>query len=154
MAKRAKIGDIVQILTSKGIAYAQFTHKHNEYGYLLAVFKGFYKSLPGDFSQIVSMKPQFFVFFPLQSALNQNLVSVVSNVPVAVGNKSFPIFRTCHRSSSGEKVNWAIWDGEKSERLGRKLNEKEKTYSMRGIISAPLLVERIEKGYRPETHDI
>ncbi|YCI01682.1 hypothetical protein M1D34_12170 [Ensifer sp. D2-11] len=154
MAKRAKIGDVIQILTSEGVAYAQFTHKHEEYGHLLAVFEGFHKERPSEFKQIVDVEPQFYAFFPLQSALNQNLVSVVANTPVSIGNQPFPMFRTCHYTRDGAKVNWAVWDGEKSERLGRDLNEREKKYSLRGIISAPLLVERIEQGYRPETHDI
>ena len=36
---RLKIGDIVEIETSKGNVYAQYTHKHKQYGALLRVFK-------------------------------------------------------------------------------------------------------------------
>ncbi|TCA19446.1 hypothetical protein E0H68_03345, partial [Rhizobium leguminosarum bv. viciae] len=34
------------------------------------------------------------------------------------------------------------------------LSDEEKRYPVLGIISAPLLVERIEKSYRAETHDL
>ncbi len=154
MAKRAKIGDVIQFLTSEGMAYAQYTHKHDEYGYLLGVLEGCHEKFLRDFSQIVNAPPQFYAFFPLQTVLNRHLVSVIANTPVAACNKSFPMFRTCDHTKEGKRVNWMIWDGVKFEMLGRDLNEKEKRYSMHEIVSAPLLLERIEKGYRPETHEV
>ena len=36
---RLKIGDIVEIKTGKGLVYAQYTHKHQQYGALLRVFR-------------------------------------------------------------------------------------------------------------------
>ena len=45
MAKKIKIGDLLQILTSSGIAYAQVIHKHQEFGYLISVFTGFMEKL-------------------------------------------------------------------------------------------------------------
>jgi hypothetical protein len=40
MSKRPKIGDIVEIpLPENGTGYAQYTHKHNQYGALLRVFQ-------------------------------------------------------------------------------------------------------------------
>ncbi len=151
MAKRAKIGDVIQILTSSGVAYAQFTHKHQKYGALLSVFDGFHyeRSNKINFSQVVSENPAFNAFFPLQTALNDRLLSVVANVPVADCNKEFPTFRS--NDNSGP---WWIWDGKKETMLERDLTSSEKRYSRGGIISAPLLLERIENGYRPETHDV
>ncbi len=153
MAKRVKFGDIIQILTSEGVAYAQYTHKHEEYGYLLAIFEGFYNKEPKDFSEVVNQTPQFWAFFPLQTAINQGLFSVVGNVAVAEENQNFPLFRKCQYTKEGKRVNWSIWDGKISTRLERELSEEEKRYSMEAIISAPLLVERIQTGYRPEKDD-
>lgn len=154
MAKRAKIGDVIQILTSEGVAYAQFTHKNREFGALLSVFGGFYSSAPDDFSQVVAKSPMFNAFFPLQPVLNEGLLSVASNVPVAGCNKKFPMFRTRVVTPDGQCGPWWIWDGESEELLERELTPAEKLYSHREIISAPLLLERIEQGYRPETHDV
>lgn len=154
MAKRAKIGDVVQILTSGGVAYAQFTHKHSRFGPLLAIFDGFHSVVPDDFSQVVAERPKFSAFFPLQPALNEGLLSVVANVPVAASNKEFPMFRTRVVTPGGQCGPWWVWDGENEEMLERELTSSEKRYSLRGIISAPLLLDRIEKGYRPETHDV
>jgi len=46
-----------------------------------------------------------------------------------------------------------LWDGKASIMLDRPLREEEQSFPVCGIISAPLLVERIEKGYRPEAQD-
>jgi hypothetical protein len=154
MAKRIKIGDIVQVLTSEGVAYAQVTHKHKEYGHLIRIFSGFFAKQPKDFGEMVNQSPQFSAFFPVQHAVNQGLLSVVGNAKVSDANMVFPKFRTAARDKDGNRGPWWIWDGEQSEMLKRDLTEEEKAYPVRGIISAPLLVERIEKGYRPETHDV
>ena len=42
--KRPKIGDIIEIPTRSGFAYAQFTHKHNLYGALLRVYNTIYQT--------------------------------------------------------------------------------------------------------------
>ena len=154
MAKKILIGDVIQILTSRGIAYAQFTHKHQRFGALLSIFEGFYNEALKDFSSIVSGPPTFQTFFPLQPALNEGLFCVVANVAVADRNKPFPTFRSRVIGADGQLGPWWLWDGQKEEMLRRDLTDTEKHYSLRGISSAPLLVERIESGYRPETHSI
>lgn len=151
MAKRIKIGDILQILTSEGVCYAQITHKHPEFGFLIRVFTGFYDKTPNDFEKVTQSLVQFSAFFVAQSAVNQGLLSVVANSPVPAHLADFPVFRS--RSGGPGGSIW-LWDGENSERLERKLTPDEMKYSVRGIISAPLLVERVEKGYRPEVHEI
>lgn len=62
----------------------------------------------------------------------------------------FPTFRSRNGGRGGSI--W-LWDGNASTMLDRPLEEEEQSFPVRGIISAPLLVERIEKGYRPEAHD-
>jgi hypothetical protein len=49
MAKKVKFGDVLQVLTSQGVAYAQVTHKHPEFGFLIRVFPGFYNEQPKNF---------------------------------------------------------------------------------------------------------
>jgi hypothetical protein len=150
MAKRVRIGDIVQILTSGGVAYAQLTHVHGEYGYLLRVFEGTYEKIPKDWSEVVTRPVQFSAFFPLQSAVNQSLLSVVGSCPVPESLAEFPVFRS--RSGGAGGSIW-LWDGISSKMLDRALTDEEYRLPVRGIISAPLLVERIAAGYRPEVND-
>jgi len=147
MAKRIKLGDMLQVLTSEGVAYAQVTHKHPEFGFLIRIFQGFYSQQPKNFSAVVVGEVQFSAFFVAQAAVNQGLVSVVANVEVPEALKSFPIFRA--RSGGAGGSIW-LWDGTKHFRLERKLTADELKYPTDGIISAPLLVERIENGYRAE----
>lgn len=151
MAKKVKLGDVLQILTSQGVAYAQVTHKHPEFGYLIRVFSGFYDAQPEDFSAVVNSSVQFSTFFVVQSAVNQGLLSVVANVPVPEGLQAFPTFRSRNGGPGGSI--W-LWSGSEAVRLERDLSLEEQKCSTRGIISAPLLVERIESNYRAETHEV
>ncbi|MDG9884246.1 hypothetical protein N7650_15520 [Pseudomonas sp. GD04058] len=151
MTKKVKFGDVLQILTSEGIAYAQVTHKSPEFGYLIRVFSGVYGKQPESFLDVVRNPVQFSAFFVVQSAVNQGLLTVVANVPVPEVLQIFPVFRSRNGGAGGSI--W-LWDGEKSLRLERDLTPQELEYPTEGIISAPLLVERIEMGYRPEVHEV
>lgn len=115
MAKKVKLGDILQVLTSQGVAYAQVTHKHSEFGFLIRVFPGFHNQQPKDFSVVVEGEPQFSAFFVVQSAVNQGLLSVVGNVPVPEKLQAFPTFRSRNGGPGGSL--W-LWDGKESFRLG------------------------------------
>ena len=151
MAKKVKLGDILQVLTSQGVAYAQVTHKHPEFGFLIRVFPGFYNKQPKYFSTLVEGEPQFSAFLVVQSAVNQGLLSVVENISVPDRLKIFPTFRSRNGGAGGSL--W-LWDGKESFRLERELRPNELEYPTEGIISAPLLVERIENNYRAETHEV
>lgn len=151
MAKKINFGDVFPVLTSQGVAYAQVTHKHSEFGFLIRVFPGFYDKVPYDFSIVTNTKPQFSAFFVVQSAVNQGLLSVVANVPVHEEINSFPVFRA--RSGGPGGAIW-LWDGCQESRLDQALSAVEQGYPTRGVISAPLLVDRIEKGYKAETHEV
>jgi hypothetical protein len=150
VAKRVKLGDIVQILTSEGVSYAQLTHVHPEYGHLIRIFEGRHTKVPKDWAGVVRRAVQFSTFFPLQSAVNQALVAVVGNHPVSDELASFPTFRSRNGTRGGSI--W-LWDGTTSTMLDRPLREDEYCLPVRGIVSAPLLVERIEIGYRPQAND-
>lgn len=146
-----RIGDILQILTSEGVSYAQTTHKNNKYGYLIRVLDKFYDKKPKDLSHVVSQPVLFSAFFPAQSAVNQGLISIVGNTPVPESLQAFPTFRSRNGASGGSI--W-LWNGGDSVQLERRLLPEELKYPTEGIISAPLLVERIEKNYRAETHEV
>lgn len=151
MAKKIKLGDTFQVLTSQGVAYGQVTHKNAEYGHLVRIFCGFHSNPVKDFDRVINSEVQFSAFFPIQSAVNQGLVSVFGNTPVPVPLQEFPTFRSRNGAAGGSI--W-LWKGQEAVRLERDLQQDELKYPTRGIISAPLLVERVEKGYRAETHEV
>jgi hypothetical protein len=148
---RLKIGDIVEIMTGKGLVYAQYTHKHNQYGALLRVFRKFCGVRPSDFTELARNRPTFMCFFPLGAAVNRGIVSIVDNVAVPLEAQSFPTFRAGMANPPTDKVKvWWLWDGEKEWRVGE-LTDEQRSLSIRGVWNDTLLIERIESGWTPET---
>ncbi|AHF84108.1 hypothetical protein RLEG3_20840 [Rhizobium leguminosarum bv. trifolii WSM1689] len=150
MAK-LKIGDIVEINTAKGFSYAQYAHKHKQYGVLLRVFGKFFESRPDSFNDLVSEQPVFMCFFPLNAAVGQRIVSIVDNVALPSDAKKFPTFRAGIVDPATQKVGvWWLWDGENEWRIGQ-LAAEQRHLSIRGVWNDTLLIERIESGWTPET---
>lgn len=57
MRKRAKIGDVIEIDTGDGLAYAHYSHKHKPFGALLRVFNRRYPERPADLAAMVAGPP-------------------------------------------------------------------------------------------------
>jgi hypothetical protein len=150
MAK-LKIGDVVEIKTANGLVYAQYTHKHKQFGALLRVFRRFYEARPDDFVKLVEDKPTFMCFFPLNAAVDRNIVSIAGNVMVPSEAQAFPIFRDGIVDPATRKVGvWWLWDGEEEWRVGE-LTAEQRKLSIREVLNDTLLIERIEAGWTPET---
>ena len=67
---RPKFGDIIEIETSKGLAYAICTHHHCKAAEL-------YDSRPTEIAEIAGNPVRFATFFPLHMAVNRKLVEVL-----------------------------------------------------------------------------
>jgi hypothetical protein len=151
---RLKIGDIVEITTGKGLAYAHYTHKHHthpRYGALLRVFGKLHGVRPSDFTELARNRPAFMCFFPLGAAVNRGIVSIVGNVVVPLEAQAFPTFRAGVIDPSTRKVKvWWLWDGEKEWRVGE-ITAEQRRLPIRGVWNDTLLIERIESGWTPET---
>lgn len=148
---KIKIGDVIEIKTKNGWSYAQYTHKHTQYGALLRVFGDIYKSRLEDFSELVKSNPAFMCFFPLGAAVDQGIVSVVGNTDLPVESRVFPTFRAGVVDPATRRVGvWWLWDGEKEWRVGE-LTSDQRHLSIRGVWNDTLLIERLESGWRPET---
>ncbi len=151
MAKKPKIGDIIEITTAKGLAYAQLSHFHPRYNALLRILPGFFSKRPSDFLTLVNQPEKFVNFFPLQAALNQGIFEIVGNQPVPDTAESFPLFRTGIVDPVTGKVRvWWFWDGEKEWKVGD-ISEEQRNLPLRGIWNDTLLIERIESGWTPST---
>lgn len=145
--KRPKLGDIVEISTTKGLAYAQVTHKHPMYGVLLRVMAGLHISRPESFSALRQAEPQFSTFFPLAAACNHGLARIVVNEPISEHLREFPTFRTSAKGKDGVWGPWWLWDGEREWKVGD-LKPGMEALPPRGTINDTLLVERIVSGWR------
>ena len=147
---KPKPGDIFEIRTAKGNAYAQYTHEHAQLTSLIRVFEGLYPSLPTDWGKIVAGPVQFSTFFPLKAAVQRGISKIVAHQPVAEPNKSFPIFRSGIVDPKTRKVAvWWLWDGENEWKIGN-LTPEQRKLPIREIWNDALLVQRIEEGWRPE----
>jgi hypothetical protein len=152
--KRPRIGDIVEIATSKGFAYALYSHEHTKeprMGSLLRVLPGFYAIRPKRFSELIEHREQFSVFFPLRAALRQGIVRIVGHEELPDWAARFPVFRSGLPDRHGKIHDWWLWDGENEWRVGA-LTPEMRSFPKRGIVNDTRLVEMIEGGYRPEEH--
>jgi hypothetical protein len=151
MAKKCKIGDVIEIPIRHGLAYAQFSHLHPRYNALLRVLPGKFKSRPSDMMELVGAKEMFVTFFPLQAALNQGIVHFVTNLPVPRVATAFPLFRTgVEDPKTGRVKDWWLWDGEKEWKVGH-INAEQRKLPLRGIWNDTLLIERIETDWTPQS---
>ena len=150
--KRPRIGDVIEISTPRGFAYAHFTHKHDNpprFGALLRIFPGFYEARPQTFADLVEQRPQFMTFFPLGAACNRGVVSIAANEAVPSHASGFPTFRSGVRGPDGTVKTWWLWDGKKEWRAGA-LTTEMRSFPILATWNDTLLVERIVSGWRSE----
>lgn len=149
-SKNIKVGDIFQILTSKGVCYGQIINTHQEWKYIVAIFREFFSKEPSDFTTLVLQEPQLITAFLIDEAVKQGLFKIVDNVPVDSRLSEFPIFRGTN-NLKGDDTIWWFWDGINEWKVDRELTESERKYPEGPtLLSAPLLIELIEKDYRVE----
>ena len=121
---RPKIGDVIEIATPKGFAYAQFTHDHPMLGEVLRILPGLYATRPADLAALVQQRERYVTFFALRAILRDDEVTVLDGreVPemaivgpfaVPARNRPFPLFRSPGLPGpvTGEIPFWTLWDG-------------------------------------------
>ncbi len=148
---RLKIGDLVEVSTSQGLVYAQYTHKNSRYGALLRVFNNVYAEKPLHLEDTINDELRFSTFFPLKAAVDQGIVKIVGNFSVSKEFSQFPVFRAgVVDPSTGKVAIWWLWDGNSEERIGS-LSDDQKHLPIRGVWNDTLLIERIESNWTPYT---
>jgi len=148
--KKPEIGDLIEIKTNIGLAYAQYTHYHEVYGALIRVFNRIYRDRPEFMRAITNDRIRFSVFFPLKAALKKKIVEIVGHEAVKEDLREFPLFRAGVVDPSTQKVAvWWLWDGEKEWKIGQ-LDANQSKLPIRGVWNDTLLIQRIEAGWTPE----
>lgn len=146
---KPSIGDVVEIPTPQGLAYAQYAHHHDRYGAMLRVLGGLYEERPADFAELAAKRERFNVFFPLAAAIAEGIVEPIANEPVPEHAREFPLFRTGRRNPKTGKVDvWWFWDGEREWPV-EELSDEQRDVSIRGIVNDTRLIERIVSGWTP-----
>jgi hypothetical protein len=149
-----RVGDLLEIKTPIGVAYALFTHKHEgrpKFGALIRVFDQMYAERPSDLPSIVKQAVRFSTFFPVGAAVKRGIVEIAARLTMPPNLLPFPIFRSGTIDPKTKKVNvWWLWDGSKSVRVGQ-LSSEQRELPIRAVWNDTFLVERIVEGWRPES---
>jgi hypothetical protein len=152
MASKAKIGDILEIPTRKGLAYVQFSHYHEpapHMGAIIRVLPGFSRERPKDLQSLADQKELYYTFFPVQAAVNRKIFQIAGHADVPKHAKNFPLFRSGNiNPQTGTVDQWWLWDGTKSWKIG-KLTDEQLDLSIESGWNDVLLVSRIEQGWTP-----
>ena len=151
MGKRVKVGDVIEIPTERGFAYAQYVLRKEQWGALLRILPRFFEERPPDLCELVKEKEKFVTFFPLQAAVNREIFDVIENCDIPQSAKQFPLFRAAGSiDRNGKVLDWWLWDGEREWRIG-KLTADQMKLPMRHVVNDTQLIDDIEKEWTPET---
>ena len=150
----AKIGDILEIATDKGRAYAQYTHENKLMGGLIRVFDAIHDSRQTDIADLVRGTVRFSTFLPVRQVVKQKIFLVVGNADITPENQMFPLFRAGAVNPKTRKVDqWWLWDGEKEWPIGS-LTAEQRRLPIRGCWNDTFLIDRIEEGWTPEKDNL
>lgn len=107
-------GDIVEIETPGGLAYAQVTHNHASYPEVVRVLSGLHDSRPSDLETLARSMSHFTAMLPLGAAIERKRVSGtrIGAAAIPEEHEAFPIFRMPIHDKQGRVAYWWLWDGE------------------------------------------
>lgn len=91
--RRIRIGDIVEIATPKGFAYAQYTHEHPQYGSLIRVLPGLHAERRPDLSRLAQGRHLWVVFFPVRVGVRRGMIELAAHADVPPEAAAFSLFK-------------------------------------------------------------
>jgi hypothetical protein len=157
--KQPTVGDIFEIDTPAGLAYAQYTHDAGHLGQLVRVLPGTYSSRP-DVALLAKQREIYFVFYTLEYALRAKHVEIISNHAIPDWAKEPPLMRKAGGLSDeeGRRLNWTIGralslssveDLQHALKV-RGLSPEQAKLSIAALWPHSVMVDKIAKGWRPE----
>jgi hypothetical protein len=151
-----QLGDVVELKTSDGFAYVQYTHEHPTYGELVRVLPGVYEARLDRraVASLLKEKTVFHSFVFLEESLKEpRLARVIGNFRIPRHAKAFPVFRDgLPDPKTGEVTHWVLWDGKRQWPVGA-LTAEQRKLPVRTILLLEDVAEDITRGYQPE-HDL
>jgi hypothetical protein len=148
--RKIEIGAVVEVPTSRGFGYLQYTHWNDLMGALVRVLPGLHTLRPADLEALAREPEVYVTFVPLLEAINVGIFELVGRAEVPEGSRNFPLFRAAgpRAPGTGEPQSWWLWDGKTESRV-RALSPEQKRLPVRSTIMPPVLIERLEAGWRP-----
>ncbi len=159
IAKKVRIGDIVEISTPAGLAYVQYTHDGGTNGELVRVLPGLYENRVSDLASLARQKELYFVFYIMNYALRTGQAEVVSNQPVPEWAKAHPMMRHAAAFDDFRRViRWRIVSAASQltpQELIRtplltELTPEQEKLSIREIWPHAAMVRELARGWTPE----
>jgi len=152
MKTKIKIGDIFRIKTKNGFGYFQYTYHSKGMGNLIRVFPYEFKHEVDNVAELAKHREFYFVYFPLQAAVNRNLVEPMGNFPIPAGASHPSFLKSRYSVSKNGIVNsWKIIDFYTDAfHVTTELSEEERKYSPEVVWNDTLLSKRISQGWVPE----
>jgi hypothetical protein len=144
MAKRSRVGDVLEVAVPEGTIYLHYLGVHPEYGDGVAVCpKRFPSPVPVDEKLFGN---SYVVFYPARAAVLRGLAKVVGQLP----SRDLP--RRLRRPGArlGSKVETWIIEEDSREEVKRLLSDEDLRLPLAVIWNHELLVQRVLEGWRPE----
>jgi hypothetical protein len=152
MAKKAKLGDVGEIVTPAGLAYVQYTHIGSHGVPLVRVLPGLYESRP-DIEALARERELYFAFYGIDNALRNGQIQIAANEPIPEWARPFPVMRHWTLDNS-----WLIGDGYEGmtrENIRRMLKVRDLTPEQKKLSTADIcphvvMVKDLARGWTPE----
>jgi regulator of ribonuclease activity B len=147
---KLEIGAIVEVPTSRGFGYVQYTHWNDLMGALIRVLPGLHASRPADLEALAREPEAYVTFVPLREALTAGLFELIGRADVPKKSRDFPLFRAAGAREPGktEPRTWWLWDGKKERKVGG-LSPEQMKLPIRSTLMPPVLIARVEAQWRP-----
>jgi hypothetical protein len=116
---------VLEIPTSAGYRYAQYTHRHKRYGCLLRVFE-FVSLVPAaSFDFVAETISTFPIFSFVSEAVKAGKFRIVAHAPISRAHSVFPVFRCAVVGLQPDRVlSWILWDGDREWQVSQ-LSEQD-----------------------------
>lgn len=145
-------GDLVEIATVNGLAYAQITHNHASYPPVVRAIVGLHDKRPSDVASLAQKKTAFVAMIPLAGAMKHvgAPCEVVGHVEIPEQQRAFPTFRMPIRDKKGEVVYWWFWDG-RGLRYATDLDAAQKKLPLREVMKGRRFLDLVSSGEPGQT---
>lgn len=146
-----EIGAIVEIRTAKGLAYAQYTHRHPSCGEVVRLLPGLHRKRQQDFDALVQSQTSKYLLVPLKKALAGEgaPLAIVGWQALPPSEQRFPTFRMAICDRQGNVLYWWLWDGA-AVWPRTELTEDEQQLPFRVVRSVEELIAELERETAPE----
>lgn len=137
-------GDIVEITTPNGLAYAQVTHRHPAYPEVIRLLGGLHDTRPADLDALAAGPTRLTAMIPLGGAIARGSLRAerIDARAVPAPDTTFPTFKMPIRDKKGGIAYWWFWDGE-GLRYDEQPGPEADAMPLREVLTADRLLERI-----------